>query len=224
MKAAGLKAIDTVVESTSVLVKSKNTTNPLVDLISSRIRGVISTLPLSCVLLLPVSQLTSSLLSRSKVCAVPVQYPPHRAIDCMQHHPWQACSYRDSPRRGGLGCCQLHGGEEEDRHRHGRADQGRRHRYSRPQHRQLENRLDGYPSILLVNISFSFIRVLLDRRACFLCCSVYLIIFSAFWLSLAWCNGTKEPIDCIVLQEFGMHPCQLDIGTSVNVHITINRC
>lgn len=45
MKAAGLKAIDTVVESTSVLVKSKNTTNPLVDLISSRVSGVISTFP-----------------------------------------------------------------------------------------------------------------------------------------------------------------------------------
>lgn len=42
MKAAGLKAIDTVVESTSVLVKSKNTTNPLVELIASRVRGVIS--------------------------------------------------------------------------------------------------------------------------------------------------------------------------------------
>lgn len=42
MKAAGLKAIDTVVESTSVLVKAKNTQNSLVDLITSRIRGVIS--------------------------------------------------------------------------------------------------------------------------------------------------------------------------------------
>ncbi|THC99291.1 hypothetical protein EYZ11_001197 [Aspergillus tanneri] len=42
MKAAGLKAIDTVVESTSVLVKSKNTQNPLVELIASRIRGVIT--------------------------------------------------------------------------------------------------------------------------------------------------------------------------------------
>lgn len=42
MKAAGLKAIDTVVESTSVLVKAKNTKNPLVGLIASRIRGVIS--------------------------------------------------------------------------------------------------------------------------------------------------------------------------------------
>ena len=43
MKAAGLQAIDTVVESTAVLVKSKNTTNSLVDLITPRIRGVIST-------------------------------------------------------------------------------------------------------------------------------------------------------------------------------------
>lgn len=43
MKAAGLKAIDTVVSSTAILVKSKNPSNPqLVDLIASRIRGVIS--------------------------------------------------------------------------------------------------------------------------------------------------------------------------------------
>ncbi|PWY69524.1 HisG-domain-containing protein [Aspergillus heteromorphus CBS 117.55] len=42
MKAAGLKAIDTVVETTSVLVKSRNTKNTLVDLIASRIRGVIT--------------------------------------------------------------------------------------------------------------------------------------------------------------------------------------
>jgi ATP phosphoribosyltransferase-like protein len=47
MKAAGLKAIDTVVQSTAVLIKSKNTKNELVDLIASRIRGVIGTsLPL----------------------------------------------------------------------------------------------------------------------------------------------------------------------------------
>lgn len=42
MKAAGLKAIDTVVESTAILVKSRNTKNPIVDLILPRIRGVIS--------------------------------------------------------------------------------------------------------------------------------------------------------------------------------------
>ncbi|OJJ81194.1 ATP phosphoribosyltransferase [Aspergillus glaucus CBS 516.65] len=42
MKAAGLKAIDTVVASTAILVKSKNTTNPVVDLLTSRVRGVIT--------------------------------------------------------------------------------------------------------------------------------------------------------------------------------------
>ncbi|KAL4949556.1 hypothetical protein BDW69DRAFT_174191 [Aspergillus filifer] len=42
MRAAGLKAIDTVVESTAILVKNRNTQNPLVDLITSRIRGVIT--------------------------------------------------------------------------------------------------------------------------------------------------------------------------------------
>jgi ATP phosphoribosyltransferase len=46
MKAAGLKAIDTVVSSTAVLIKSKSPTNPdLVNLIASRILGVISTIP-----------------------------------------------------------------------------------------------------------------------------------------------------------------------------------
>lgn len=42
MKAAGLKAIDTVVESTATLIKSKNPSNQeLVDLIAQRINGVI---------------------------------------------------------------------------------------------------------------------------------------------------------------------------------------
>jgi ATP phosphoribosyltransferase len=44
MKAAGLKAIDTVVESTAILIKSKNSKNELVNLIASRISGVISKL------------------------------------------------------------------------------------------------------------------------------------------------------------------------------------
>lgn len=43
MKAAGLKALDTVVESESVLIKSRNPSNPaLVDLIASRINGVLN--------------------------------------------------------------------------------------------------------------------------------------------------------------------------------------
>ncbi|KAL9100809.1 MAG: hypothetical protein Q9163_003857 [Psora crenata] len=43
MKAAGLKAIDTVLNSTAVLIKSKRPSRPdLVDLIANRIRGVIT--------------------------------------------------------------------------------------------------------------------------------------------------------------------------------------
>ncbi|KND90317.1 ATP phosphoribosyltransferase, partial [Tolypocladium ophioglossoides CBS 100239] len=43
MRAAGLEAIDTVVESTAVLVKSRSPSNPeMLDLIASRIRGVIT--------------------------------------------------------------------------------------------------------------------------------------------------------------------------------------
>lgn len=43
MKAAGLKPIDTVVESESILIKSKSPSNPeLVDLIAARISGVIT--------------------------------------------------------------------------------------------------------------------------------------------------------------------------------------
>ncbi|KAI1978760.1 ATP phosphoribosyltransferase (ATP-PRTase) (ATP-PRT) [Ophidiomyces ophidiicola] len=42
MRAAGLKAIDTVVQSTAVLIKSHRTSNPLVNLITSRIQGVIN--------------------------------------------------------------------------------------------------------------------------------------------------------------------------------------
>lgn len=43
MKAAGLKPIDTVLTSTAVLIKSKHPSNQkLVDMIASRIRGVIT--------------------------------------------------------------------------------------------------------------------------------------------------------------------------------------
>jgi len=43
MRAAGLKAIDTVIESTAVLIKSKRPSDPqLVDLIAQRIRGIIA--------------------------------------------------------------------------------------------------------------------------------------------------------------------------------------
>lgn len=42
MKAAGLEAIDTVVSTKAILIKSKNPSNQaMVDLIASRIQGVI---------------------------------------------------------------------------------------------------------------------------------------------------------------------------------------
>ena len=43
MRAAGLKAIDTVVDTTAVLIKSKSPSNPeIIELITSRIKGVIT--------------------------------------------------------------------------------------------------------------------------------------------------------------------------------------
>ncbi len=43
MRAAGLHAIDTVVQTSAILIKSKEPSNPkLVELIASRIRGVIT--------------------------------------------------------------------------------------------------------------------------------------------------------------------------------------
>lgn len=42
MKAAGLKAIDTVVSSTAVLVKARNSNSDVLNLLTSRLRGVIT--------------------------------------------------------------------------------------------------------------------------------------------------------------------------------------
>ena len=48
MRAAGLKAISTVVSSSAILIKSKHPSDPkLVDLITARIKGVISEFALS---------------------------------------------------------------------------------------------------------------------------------------------------------------------------------
>lgn len=77
MKAAGLKAVDTVVESTAVLVKSKNTRNELVDLIASRIRGVISACPVCFAICLADNvQLPKSSSSVSTTSPGPNSVPP----------------------------------------------------------------------------------------------------------------------------------------------------
>ena len=157
MKAAGLKAIDTVVETISVLVKSKKTQNPLVDLIASRIRGVISKFLPSSSLYHPTSPIDSSLLcSRPKIRSVPVQHPPWRTGHRLQDHPRQARTHGDRPGRRRLGCRQLDGREEEDRDGHGRPDQGWRNGYSGPEHRQLENGL-SLKSIFVVMQIFFFL-------------------------------------------------------------------
>ncbi|KMU89723.1 ATP phosphoribosyltransferase [Coccidioides immitis H538.4] len=103
MKAAGLQAIDTVVNSTAVLVKSRKTSNPLVELITSRIQGVI--------------------ISRQKVRPMPLQYSPQPFVPSSQDHPRKACSNCNSFGRRGLGCRQFYGGEEAGGYRDGRIDQ-----------------------------------------------------------------------------------------------------
>jgi ATP phosphoribosyltransferase len=105
MKAAGLKAIDTVVQSTAVLIKSKNTKNELVDLIASRIRGVIGMFcqPMFCFLLY-MSLLTVPLRC-AKICPVPIQHSPRKARIRLENHTWQARSYYHRPRASRMGCC-----------------------------------------------------------------------------------------------------------------------
>jgi len=86
MKAAGLKAIDTVVSSTAILVKSKNPSNPaMVDLIASRIRGVITA---QKYILCQYNVKRSSLASATKIT------PGKRAptINALEEEGWVAVS------------------------------------------------------------------------------------------------------------------------------------
>ena len=111
MRAAGLKAIDTVVESKAVLIKSKTPKNPkLVDLIASRINGVISKSrhPTFYLINLSVEMLTWS-HSCTKVHPLPVQHPPQSSQSCIGNHTWQARSHCHSARRRGMGSCQRNG-------------------------------------------------------------------------------------------------------------------
>lgn len=179
MKAAGLKAIDTVVETISVLVKSKKTQNPLVDLIASRIRGVISKFLPSSSSYHPISPIDSSpLCSRPKIRPVPVQHPPRRTGHRLQDHPRQARTHGDRSGRRRLGCRQLDGREEEDRDGHGRPDQGWRNGYSGPEHRQLENGL-SLKSIFVV-LQFLFSLLLMYRARFFSSFALY--FFSSLFL------------------------------------------
>lgn len=97
MRAAGLKAIDTVVESTAVLVKSRNTKHEVAELVTSRIRGVIG-IHYTFLLLInwSIANHKISLCSRSKIRPVPVQYQPRQPRCGLCHHPGQACSHHHS--------------------------------------------------------------------------------------------------------------------------------
>jgi ATP phosphoribosyltransferase len=86
MKAAGLKAIDTVVSSTAILVKSKNPSNSaMVNLIASRIRGVITA---QKYILCQYNVKRSSLASATKIT------PGNRAptINALEEDGWVAVS------------------------------------------------------------------------------------------------------------------------------------
>ena len=118
MKAAGLKAIDTVIESTATLIKSKHPSNQkLVDMIASRINGVISKSRFSS---FTTAELTID--SRAKIHTLPIQ---HRS-------KWLGSRYKDHSRKAGtyhhrfggsrMGCYQLDGTERDHSIGDGRAD------------------------------------------------------------------------------------------------------
>lgn len=104
MKAAGLKAIDTVVSSTAVLIQSKKPSNPeVVELITARIRGVISK-----VLISPyVFSLT--VCSCSKIRSLPVQCATHQTSRSNKDHTWQESTNHQCSGRRGMGRCQFYG-------------------------------------------------------------------------------------------------------------------
>lgn len=105
MKAAGLKAIDTVMESTAILVQSENPSNPeLVKLIASRIEGVIGRPPLFP---LPVIKLTCS--SCSKICPMSIQRPQRLLSPSNQDHTRKTSSYYQRTGRRRMGSRQFHG-------------------------------------------------------------------------------------------------------------------
>ena len=140
MKAAGLKAIDTVVESTATLIRSKHPSNQkLVDMIASRISGVISK---CCPPFPPLAQAPDSPMSSCpKVHPLPVQHRPVRPKNGHQDHARKKGAFHHGSRGSGMGGCQCHGAEREHSDGHGRADGLWRHRYISVQYSEFENRM-----------------------------------------------------------------------------------
>ena len=139
MKAAGLKAIDTVVESTATLIKSKHPSNQrLVDMIASRISGVISkSLPLTS----HNHQRSRPRSSRAKIHPLPIQRRPEWPGNGRKDHTRQTRTHHHRPRGPRMGGCQFDGAEGEHSDRHGRADGLRRDGHISAQHSQFENRM-----------------------------------------------------------------------------------
>ena len=111
MKAAGLKAIDTVIESTATLLKSKHPSNQkLVDMIASRISGVISNpIPFHP----PQHQQKLTPTSGPKIHPLPIQHRPQRPGNRHQNHPRETRAQYHGARGSGLGGRQRDGDEGE---------------------------------------------------------------------------------------------------------------
>lgn len=86
MRAAGLKAISTVIDSSAILIKSKHPSDPkLVDLILARIRGVISKSAF-----LSTSQRVLIFHSCAKVCSLYLQHRTSKTRSSLQNNPRKA--------------------------------------------------------------------------------------------------------------------------------------
>jgi len=118
MRAAGLKAISTVVDSSAILIKSKHPSDPkLVELITARIKGVITA---------QKYVLCTYNIDRSK-------------LDRAQDHSRTSRPHRQRFGRGWLGGCTGDGAKERHRYCHGQIDRGRGYRSHRNKNRELEN-------------------------------------------------------------------------------------
>jgi ATP phosphoribosyltransferase len=137
MRAAGLKAISTVVSSSAIMIKSKHPSDPkLVELISARIKGVISKLYVR----LHLRSVYLTVFSCAKVCLVHIQHRPIQTRHCTQDHSWTSRSH--GQRVGGrwMGGRPGYGAAKGYRHCHGQVDRGRRQRSDGDKDRELKDR------------------------------------------------------------------------------------
>jgi hypothetical protein len=137
MRAAGLKAISTVVSSSAIMIKSKHPSNPkLVELITARIKGVISKL-VAC-LHHSAGYLTAH--SCAKVRPMHIQYRPNPTRRCTQDYSWTSRSYCQCVGRGWLGGGSGYGAAKRYCHCHGQVDRDRCQRLDSDKDRELKDR------------------------------------------------------------------------------------